>query len=518
MYHLSIHAQDISPLQGALVTRTKVFVKDSSINAVGTPQYEDQIFSNESWLDLSYQRYGFEIGARFDLFLNSNLINPDGSYSANGIGKWYLHKSIGNIDLKGGYIYDQIGKGFLYRSFEDRDLGIDNALIGVSVATDFFEEKLQLKAFAGDQKYLLDKAGVAIVGMEASYELINADNTFMTPGFGFVVRNNPENDVKLIFSDNGFNDVVENNYAASVFNTLSYGPIDMYVEAAYSAASPKVYANYLVNRNLDVQEAYIHDSGALLYAQIAMLKKKYGVTLQGKWVDNFQQRVNPLDINLQSNYNFLAPINKVNTNPLTGFYPPNAIEYQEQSINIDGYASINTTTKLLVDVSIIDDHESTVLYRELQLALQKKIKKQYDYTIGAQAVRYNQGIYQEPELGLIDVIVPFVEYNKYYTNKTSLHLESQALFTQYDLGNWVNVAASYNFPSNWQIDVSSLTNLGFSGDSPIFYYSALGSYSHKSTLISGGYERNREGIVCSGGICRFQPAFNGFVLNMSTNF
>ena len=141
MYHLSIHAQDISPLQGALVTRTKVFVKDSSINAVGTPQYEDQIFSNESWLDLSYQRYGFEIGARFDLFLNSNLINPDGSYSANGIGKWYLHKSIGNIDLKGGYIYDQIGKGFLYRSFEDRDLGIDNALIGVSVATDFFEEK-----------------------------------------------------------------------------------------------------------------------------------------------------------------------------------------------------------------------------------------------------------------------------------------------------------------------------------------------------------------------------------------
>ena len=43
-------------------------------------------------------------------------------------------------------------------------------------------------------------------------------------------------------------------------------------------------------------------------------------------------------------------------------------------------------------------------------------------------------------------------------------------------------------------------------------------YSAGSTRYSLRYVKQVEGVVCSGGICRLEPAFSGVKLNVSANF
>ena len=95
---------------------------------------------------LRLQQLGFDLGLRFDLFNNSNLLNPNDSYTEDGIGRWYIHKKIQKLGISVGYIYDQIGSGIIYRAYEERPLAIDNALKGIRLTYDLSPD-WQLKAF-----------------------------------------------------------------------------------------------------------------------------------------------------------------------------------------------------------------------------------------------------------------------------------------------------------------------------------------------------------------------------------
>jgi hypothetical protein len=76
-------------------------MRDPNIGAANTPQYEHQQIGNDSWLNLRAQIYGFELGIRYDYFLNSALLNPTESYTDQGIGRWYIGKKVGKFSVFG---------------------------------------------------------------------------------------------------------------------------------------------------------------------------------------------------------------------------------------------------------------------------------------------------------------------------------------------------------------------------------------------------------------------------------
>ena len=121
----TIFGQEKGVFSGAFETNANVFIRDSSINTPNTPQYDRQFFGGEAWLNVNYAIQGFKIGARFDMFNNSNLRIPTDSYSGIGIGRWFVQKSIDKLELSAGYLYDQIGSGLIFRAFETRPLFID---------------------------------------------------------------------------------------------------------------------------------------------------------------------------------------------------------------------------------------------------------------------------------------------------------------------------------------------------------------------------------------------------------
>ena len=82
-------------LSGNFQANANFFQRDSLIGAANPPQYDRQLYGSEGWLNLNYSNWGFEFGLRFDFFNNSNLLNPNGgSFSGEGIGRWYVKKKL----------------------------------------------------------------------------------------------------------------------------------------------------------------------------------------------------------------------------------------------------------------------------------------------------------------------------------------------------------------------------------------------------------------------------------------
>ena len=146
-------AQDKGVFSGNLQSNYSVFLKDSLIGAVesASPQYGKQISTAETWLFLNYDIKGFHFSARYDLFNNSNLLNPSGVFSGHGLGYWEISKSVGDLDITVGSFYDQFGSGAVFRAYENRLIGLDYAVQGVrlkyNISDNFF-----IKAFTGNQK------------------------------------------------------------------------------------------------------------------------------------------------------------------------------------------------------------------------------------------------------------------------------------------------------------------------------------------------------------------------------
>ena len=44
------------------------------------------------------------------------------------------------------------------------------------------------------------------------------------------------------------------------------------------------------------------------------------------------------------------------------------------------------------------------------------------------------------------------------------------------------------------------------------------AYTLKQTRFMISYMKQVEGVVCTGGVCRVEPAFSGVKFNLTTNF
>ena len=184
----SLFAQDGGRISGSLEANGNFFMRDSLIGAANTPQYDRQKYGADAWLNLNYSNWGFDFAARFDVFNNSNLLNPTGSYTDQGLGMWYVRKRIDKLGIWAGYIYDHIGSGIIFRAFKQRPLLIDNALVGLRLDYQL-GENWNVKAFTGRQKQQFDTYDSVIKGL-AIEGYVTGDSTSrwsIAPGFGIEI-------------------------------------------------------------------------------------------------------------------------------------------------------------------------------------------------------------------------------------------------------------------------------------------------------------------------------------------
>ncbi len=85
---------------------------------------EREIFEN--WLDVSYQLGGFRTG----ILLDSRAPSEEG-YRSNEISHRFFEFSSGDYDFRAGHFYGIFGRGLVFNAYEDRTVRVDTRLDGV---------------------------------------------------------------------------------------------------------------------------------------------------------------------------------------------------------------------------------------------------------------------------------------------------------------------------------------------------------------------------------------------------
>ncbi len=541
-----LSGQDAGSFSGGFQSSANFFMRDSLIGAANIPQYDNELFGAQSWLDLSYNVSGFDLGLRFDMFNNSNLLDPSGSYTEQGIGRWHIAKKINKLDIRVGHIYDQIGSGIIYRAYEERPLLIDNALYGARLIYDV-SENWQLKAFTGRQKFLFDEYDSVIKGasFEGYVDLSSEGKLFsLAPGIGLINNTLDEESVnKVVDIVRNYQQVdrlkpIYNTYAFSIFNTLSAGPISWYAE--YARKSSEVFFDPNAKKTeLSGATTFgklLRADGSVLYSSLSYAGHGLGITLEYKRTENFDFRANLHLRLLRGMINFIPPMNRQNTYRLNTRYSPATQLLSEQAFQVDVKYRWSKSLSTAVNFSSIEDLDGNRLYQEIFTEVFYKYKRKWQVKGGVQFQKYNQEVYEvKPGVPLLEDVVPYVDFLYKISRKKSIRTEIQYLSVgddekagaKQDYGDWFFFLIEYAMAPHWSFVVSDMYNASPGKNSPVsengtkesLHYPRIDLYyTNKANRFSLSYIKQVEGIVCNGGICRLEPAFSGFNFSVSSTF
>lgn len=510
------NSQNSGHLSGNLMLNANFFQRDSLIGAAGNPLYDNLLSGGESWLSLRFNGFkGFDAFLRVDAMHNSNLKNPTQPLSGFGIGAWSLAKSIGDFHITGGYIYDQIGSGILFRAYEDRGLMIDNALVGVRLKYDI-TPNINVKAYTGQQKniFLRHEPIIKAFNLEGSFNV--GSDLYLAPGIGGLNRtlDRVSNDeiltrINALPANERFSPKY-NMYAATAYNTLSYKDISWYIEGAIKSQEA------INNINSEIENV----GGNVVYTTVNYATTGLALTLTGKRTENFAMRTSPSQTLLNGMMNWQPIIAQIRPQRTIARYSPASQDLSE----IGGSANLLYSPSFDYDFNVSYTHINTLddlkLYREIYGSASIRSVKNFLIDVGIQYLEYNQEFYQvKPNAGILKAITPFTEIVYRINNKKSLKFQGQYMHTEQDYGSWAYAGLEYAIAPNWSFAINDMYNLKpTQGRAAEHYYNLFVSYSKNANRFTMAYVKQVEGINCTGGVCRYEPAFSGLKVGVTSSF
>jgi len=198
-------------------------------------------------------------------------------------------------------------------------------------------------------------------------------------------------------------------------------------------------------------------------------------------------------------------------------------------VQLDVRYAINKNLSVLVNVSNINRpkaEENHDIYSEIYTQVTMKKPRKWTLITGVQYQKYDQELYEgKPGVPKVRAITPYVDYLLKLNQKHSLRTEVQYMHTDEDFGSWIYALEEYSISPHWIFEASDMWNISpkknTNGSEKLkdLHFPTLGIvYSAGATRYALRYVKQVEGVVCSGGICRLEPAFSGFKFNLSTNF
>ena len=517
---------------------------------VPVPTIEEGYYLSNSYLDLGMRwehnmdnKVGFQ---GLELITRSELTEwPMLGYDADfgGYGLSHLHIganfSWGKITV--GDVYGQFGSGMVLRLYEDRALGVDNALRGAKVeATPY--KGIYIEALGGKQRrywncyddgawgwnYKQDAVlGANLeLGLHEWIPQLQETGANLTIGGSYVSKYQKEDTIifNTVIQPEGKYDYYYNLPewvgAGSVRAQLQMKGWNALVEYAYKANDPTV-----VNK-------YSYDPGQALLLSLSYSQKGLAIIAQAKRSENMSFRSDRGLNNMAGTINHMTPFANQHTYMLTSLYPygthatasewafQGEVRYTWKRGTAMG-GKYGTTLKR--NASHIRGTTDTWFgmsdapyYTDVNLELNKKLTKQW--YIGAMAMyqTYNKQVI-EGKGDLIRAGIGVVEAKYALNKKIQMRAEAQYMYTKQDEGQWV--AALYELSLWRQLVISGqwMYNIGYAHEATNeHYYTVAATYTHGAHRVMAGYTKTREGFNCSGGVCRYVPKQEG--VSLTYNF
>ena len=540
---------DKGQFSGNLLMTYQKYVRDDSIGA-NTKVYKENLASADAWLFMQYRIKGYSFILRYDAFNNSPLLDPQSAYTNHGVGFWQINKSVDKLDITMGSFYDQFGTGILFRAYEQRQIGIDYAIQGMRLKYNI-NDKWAVKGFAGNQKgNIKNRFGFAnqvISGLNIEGNLdLGKDSKYGALQVGASAVNRTldrETMDRLVGTINTY-DLADRFYPK--YNVYGGNAYFTYTKDNFS---------WTVEGNVKSKEAIMEDDskfhltgGKVLYTSMSWgkggwnlgkQKASVGLNVQARHVDHFSFRTAPTENLLNGLVSYLPSMTRQNTYRLLSRYNAPGQAMGEDGIQGEIEFKPRKGTQIFFNGSYVQTlasngklntttgvKEAEKLFSENYIEVVQKIGKHDKLKLGVQRIVYNQTRYEsEPEYIPVKTFTPFGEWLHTMNQGKSLRVEWQYLNTKNDQGSFANLMIEMFVNKNLSIAVADMVNVVphryermIIADKVLHYPTFFIGYTEKNTVFTLAFLKQQQGVNCSGGICREEPAFSGVRFTVSSNF
>jgi hypothetical protein len=550
-----LNAQNIlsgSEVHGSMQADATYYLTDPK-TGITDSTLAGKLMRMNGFTEVNYSLGNFTAGMRFEAYLPP-LAGYDAAYNGVGVPYWYATYKTDFLEVTAGNFYEQFGYGMMFRTYQEWTLGYDNSLRGLRVKV-MPSKGITVKGVYGVQRYYWEpykdyNRGI-VKGADAEFYLndiissLTDSKVKLTLGASFVsdYQQGTSKDIPVgnkIYTMKLPENV--SNYGGR-FN-LNIGDFNWFTEYAHKINDPSAVNNY------------IYKNGDGLFTNLSYSKTGLGITVMSKWIDNMSYKSDRSVTNNMVNINYLPSITKEHSYMLPSMYPYSTQPSGEVGISgtvnihfaknsalggktglsvaanfsqVNGIkkSQVNDTTYLGMPGSL--GYTSTfygigedVYYQDANIEVTKKFGKKWKGIFTYLYQTYNKDIVEGHGVGTYGTIysqIAVADVAWKITNKHTLRTEIQGLWTKQDKGDWVAGLLEFTVSPAWFVSVMDQYNYGNKDASQrLNYYTLSAGYTDHSTRVAVSYGRQREGIICVGGVCRYVPATNGVTLTITTSF
>ena len=504
---------------------------------------EDGFFATNNYLKVDYYKGRISAGTQLEGYFPTTVGYPfpENKLSLSNL---YVSWKDSNYSVTAGTFYDQLGSGLLFRSWEDRMLGLNNALLGAR-ATYTWDDKISVKAFWGiprlgkwseygqmmgvaEGKFfglgLAEGVNVGAVDLSLSLsELLDFDEVSLSLE-GSVMNKHESHDVMspaLVLA--GF---AENNIGWSARANLEAD--GFYAKAEYVDAGVQCVDFSKMRGNAQLVELGYNARGL-------------GVAFTGRRLERMTQQINTANLSMSPSANVMSYCPAMTTqytymlttlnpyNPIIGTDRPHAGEIGGQ---LDAFYNFRRGTKIggkrgmKVHANFSTYYSlnaeggtngAELLFRDFSVDVERQWTKKFKTTLMYSMQDYNKDEKNYEKypvyVGLSHIVVADLLYK--WTPKFATRLELQYLSSKDYQKDWMAALLEVTFAPHWSVFASDMYN---HGDSKLHYYNAGVGFTYSKIRLAAGYGRYRAGFICSGGVCREIPAYTGANLSLTASF
>lgn len=500
--------------------------------------------------DIRFSMWRFNAGIRYEAYLPP-LAGYDPQYQGQGIPFWFVEYGDEKLQVTAGHFYEQFGMGMILRSYQQWDLGYDNSINGFRVKYSP-GAGLSFKALIGVQRYYWepfadDDRGI-VRGFDGelmlndAFKAMKEKKTRVILGGSFVSKYEKMRTKTLISDTTKYEYQLPANVASAGGRiSISNGGFNFYTEYTHKFNNPSAY------------NGYIYKDGQALLSSLSYSQKGLGVYIAAKRIDNMSYKSKISELNNVLDINFIPPLNKQFVYSLENVYP-NATQLNGEAA-IQGqviytipkgtklggkygtklevnYSKVFGLDKQPIADSIPVDSTGTLgykapwfkfgdlYYQSVSVELEKKLGKKMKLILEYLYIDYNAEVLEgHPGAPMVHANEFNIDFTYKLSSTKSLRLEYEHLLTKQDKGDWAMLLVEYNIAPKWFFSIMDQYNYGNpTQDMRLHYYTAAVAFVQGPHRIALSYGRQREGLLCVGGVCRQVPASNGFTLNISTSF
>ena len=527
-------------LSGSLESNNIFYTADDKLETLGLAERPDPAFGSHDFLKLDYSLGRFSAGIQIDGYLPGLHGYDVKTYQQRdskltGFFTKYVQWEDSNYGVRVGDIFEQFGNGLVLRTYEDRALAFNNSLAGARAFYNF-NNYVTVKVVAGLPRLYDVRSKNVVYGGDLSLSLsdiIGWQNGMISWEGSYVGRYQKDLTTMALF---GFTE----NYLNMVSGRVNLDVAGFSLRGEYA----RKLNDDIYNININAEQ------GEVVYVDLGYNYKRFSASATFRYFDGMQTSIEVRDqaIGGGNVLNYLPLLTRQYTYMLANLNPYRGCSAQtghEIGGQVDLYYSLrnpkvrNKYWNFHINASLFNtmDHftpwgdkiEGRNAWLDINADVERQWNKKLKTTVLYSHQRWDESLNHfdsiDAEYCTSDIFVADVTYK--FNKKHSLRVEAQYLMSNDYEGDWVAALVEYNIAPMFSVYVSDMWNCEGTEynyypvtdqNELLHYYQVGASFTYGRYRAQLSYGRNRAGYVCSGGVCRFQPAYTGVNLSLTASF